>query len=253
MEIRINKEKNIGNVLFVVEGAKTEFSILKKIFVDILGYSYIEKRRGKESRYINQNNPNSCVAVINTANSNMTSISAEDGFLDTMFKRLVEEYKYPIDRAAIYFIFDRDPESNRDTETIKEYIQTLQNPYDNPNEIRAGQLLLNYPSVEAFTVSNFENDSWKIKVGLGKELKNYVSNHPYIQLNKISENTLEQATSEFYKYVRTFDENVDIDDFSDVSMRIFDFEETNYEETQTYNLFSMLTLAFLQLGIIEVD
>ena len=40
---RIDKNKNIGNVIFIVEGGRkktggTELRLLKKIFADILGY-----------------------------------------------------------------------------------------------------------------------------------------------------------------------------------------------------------------------
>ena len=40
--MKLNKEKHIGRVLFIVEGSQTEFSILRRIFCNILGYSYIE-------------------------------------------------------------------------------------------------------------------------------------------------------------------------------------------------------------------
>ena len=45
--IEINDKKSIGRVLFIVEGSKTEFAILRKIFCDILKYEYIEKRRNR--------------------------------------------------------------------------------------------------------------------------------------------------------------------------------------------------------------
>lgn len=43
--IEINDKKSIGRVLFIVEGSKTEFAILRKIFCDILKYEYIEKKK----------------------------------------------------------------------------------------------------------------------------------------------------------------------------------------------------------------
>lgn len=45
--MKLNKDKNIGRVLFIVEGSQTEFSILKRIFCNLLGYDYIEKRRNR--------------------------------------------------------------------------------------------------------------------------------------------------------------------------------------------------------------
>ncbi len=43
--------KHIGRVLFIVEGSRTEFSILRRIFCNLLGYSYIEKRRNRPSYF----------------------------------------------------------------------------------------------------------------------------------------------------------------------------------------------------------
>ena len=43
--IRLNRQKSIGRVLFVVEGGRTEFSLLRRIFCDVLNYEYVEKRR----------------------------------------------------------------------------------------------------------------------------------------------------------------------------------------------------------------
>ena len=43
--IELNTEKSIGRVLFIVEGSRTEFVILRKIFCDILKYEYVETSR----------------------------------------------------------------------------------------------------------------------------------------------------------------------------------------------------------------
>ena len=45
MDIKLNKNKRIGKVLFIVEGEKTEFLILRKIFTSIFDYQLeMEKR-----------------------------------------------------------------------------------------------------------------------------------------------------------------------------------------------------------------
>ena len=38
-------DKSIGDVIFVVEGAKNEFSLLKRVLTEILHYEYIRKNR----------------------------------------------------------------------------------------------------------------------------------------------------------------------------------------------------------------
>ncbi len=41
--MKLIKNKRIGKVLFVVEGSKHEFSLIKKIFEDLLGYQRIKR------------------------------------------------------------------------------------------------------------------------------------------------------------------------------------------------------------------
>lgn len=50
--MRINKEKRIGQVLFIVEGSSTEFNYLYKIFCGLLGYSYVAKKRNTPDYYV---------------------------------------------------------------------------------------------------------------------------------------------------------------------------------------------------------
>jgi len=250
--ICVHKNKSIGNVLFIVEGEKTEFSILRKVFCNILGYSFIGMNRRGYDTFIDNDNKNSRVAVINTKYSNISSISGDEDYLDQVFDTLNTEYHFPIDKAAIYFLFDRDPESNTDSALIRNYIKHLQNPYDNADYSRAGQILLSYPSIETFTASAFIDGIENFKFGTGKELKAYLSHKPEVQLNKMSEEGIKKATDEFIRYVNECNESFDVDDFSETSIAIFDREEKIYERSKVYDLFSMLMLAFLQLGIVEV-
>ena len=72
-------------------------------------------------------------------------------------------------------------------------------------------------------------------------------------MNKISEETLRIATEEFMACLQYIDQKWDIDDFSKTSHLIFDMQEEKYASSGGYDLFSMLILSFIQLGIIEVD
>ena len=119
--IELNKQKNIGRVLFIVEGSKSEFVILRKIFCDILQYEYIEKRRNQPDTFQSKNSSFSRVAVINTKESNIRDITENESYLDDLFDMLITEYNFPVDQAAIYYLFDRDPESNTDVDRIKDY------------------------------------------------------------------------------------------------------------------------------------
>lgn len=196
--IEINDKKSIGRVLFIVEGSKTEFAILRKIFCDILKYEYIEKRRNRPDTFKSKNNSTSKVAVINTEESNINYITDSEEYLDVLFEMLRKKYDFPVDNAAIYYLFDRDPKSNTDVERIKTYIGENKN----------------------------------------------------IQFNKFSKSIVLNAADEFLKYLFNEKLNYDLDDFSPTSKEIFSRQEKEYLSGNGYKLFSMLTLAFMQLGII---
>jgi len=249
--MKLNKDKHIGRVLFIVEGSRTEFSILRRIFCNILEYSYIEKRRNKPAYFTSTKDRFSQVAVVNTKESNIRDICENEKYLDDVFDVLREQYRFPVDQSAIYYLFDRDPKSNTDSLLIENYILSLSNPYDN-NDYKAGQLLLSYPSIESYIISNFRDTTGALRFSLGKEAKAYIGKNTDIQINKISESTLIKAADEFLEYLANEQIIFDIDEFSEAGHTVFTKQETEYLSGRGYRLFSMLTLAFLQMGIIEM-
>lgn len=70
---------------------------------------------------------------------------------------------------------------------------------------------------------------------------------------KISEDTLIKAADEFLKYLLSEQVAFDIDKFSEASHAVFTKQEAEYVSGRGFRLFSMLTLAFLQMGIIETE
>lgn len=251
--MKFNKEKHIGRVLFIVEGSQTEFSILRRIFCNLLGYSYIEKRRNRPARFTSTKDRFSQIAVINTRESNIRDISENESYLDDIFDALREQYRFPVDQSAIYYLFDRDPKSNTDSDLIENYIHSLANPYVNDDGYKAGQLLLSYPSIESYIISNFREETSTLRFQLGKDAKAYIGKNTDIQTNKISEETLLKATCEFLEYLKIELIDFNIDNFSAASHTVFTKQETEYLSGMGYKVFSMLTLAFLQMGIIELD
>lgn len=250
--MRINKDKSIGRVLFIVEGGKTEFSLLRRIFCNVLGYEYIEKRRDKANFFQSRNKSTSKVAVINTEESNISDILDENDYLDDVMATLVTEYKFPIDRSAIYYLFDRDPVSNVDTNLIVKLLNDLQNPYENEN-LRGGLLLLSYPSIETYIVSSFAQDTYKTEFSLGSDVKAYVASNNHMQFNKLSEDTLIKAAYELMKYLESEDIELNIDYFGKSNSEIFYRQEEYFKIHSKYRLVSLLSIAFIQLGIIEIE
>ncbi len=250
--MKLNKDKHIGRVLFIVEGSHTEFSILRRIFCNLLGYSYIEKRRNRPTYFTSAQDRFSQVAVINTQESNIRDISENESYLDDVFDALREQYQFPVDQSAIYYLFDRDPKSNTDSALIERYISSLADPYENEDGYKAGQLLLSYPSIESYIISNFKDDAAALRFPLGRDAKAYVGANNDIQTNKISEETLIHAAHEFLKYLEQEQIAFDIDAFQPASKTIFSKQEAEYLSGAGFRVFSMMTLAFLQMGILEM-
>lgn len=149
-------------------------------------------------------------------------------------------------------VFDRDPKSNTDSALIEKYILSLGNPYDNEDGYKAGQLLLSYPSIESYIISNFKDDVNLLHFELGRDTKTYIGANTDIQTNKISEETLIKAAYEFLKYLESEKIEFDIDRFAPASHAVFAKQETEYLSGAGFRVFSMMTLAFLQMGILEM-
>lgn len=250
--MRLNKDKRIGRVLFIVEGSRTEFTLLRRIFHDLLGYRYLEKRRNSPDYFKSENDSFSRVAVINTQESNIRYIDDEQ-YLDEIFDVLRDQYRFPVDQSAVYYLFDRDPRSNKNPALIEKYIRTLHDPYgSDADDYYSGQLLLSYPSIESYTISNFKENVSSLRFKLGQDAKAYISANTEIQIHNISKETLLNAAREFFTYLKNEDIAFDIDEFSDASYKVFSKQEEEYLSGEGFKAFSMLTLALLQMGIIEI-
>ena len=249
----LQKNKSIGHVLFIVEGGRHEFTVLKQVFVKLLGYQMISKKRSKSKYeyFQSRNNSHNVVAVINTETSNIKSIKDENGFLDTIYEELIQKYYFDLQNSAIYYLFDRDVLSNTDRELIKELLKTLQNSRENENYLMGGLLLLSYPSIEAFDVSNFIDNTFSLEYKLGSELKDYIKdNAKAISLNKFNENTIQRANVEMLKYFKNNNIDLDLDHLGESNLQIFNNQEAFYMEEKKYKVISLLSLALLDLGIL---
>lgn len=249
--MQLNKNKRIGKILLIVEGGKHEFSLIKKIFEDILGYKRIEKRRTKATYYESQTDSHSIVAVINTKTSNIGSINEKE-YLDRIFIELLERYDFDVNNAAVYYLFDRDPKSNVDPNLILNLIQTLKNSRENEDNMMGGMLILSYPSIEAYEISNFKDNSYKLFAKLGEDAKKFINkNTDVISMNKISEETIMHAGMELLNYLEEAGLQLDLDSFFDVNEKIFKEEEKCFEKNKEYFLLSMMSCVLLDLGILR--
>ena len=251
--LKINFKRNIGTVLIVVEGAKDEFELLKHIFRDVLHYNYIEKSRNQKNfknydEFIMKGNENSRVIVINAKNSNLSSIKKDKEYLNEIYKRLYEEYGIDTKNINVYFLWDRDNNSNPQDIT-KNLLGILGNSLENKDEEMNGLLLLSYPSLESYLISNFVKDNLFLKE---KNLKNYIKSQGY-KINKIDKHTILKATKMMFKSLLDLGiTEYDLDDFSKTSLDIFNKEEDIYNKRKYYNLLSLISIMLLDLNIITI-
>lgn len=80
---------------------------------------------------------------------------------------------------------------------------------------------LSYPSIESYTILNFDRNSYNIQLTLGKDAKNFIAQRLYIQLNRLSEETLFTASTTFLECLRKYDLTLDTDYFSETSEYVF--------------------------------
>lgn len=111
---------------------------------------------------------------------------------------------------------------------------------------------MSYPCIEAYTVSNFIDDTHLMKFDIGDKVKAYVTTqNNQIQLNKITIETIEKATDEMMKYFSAEKIDFSIDNIGQMNNDIYIRQEKEYSKESAYNLVSLLSIAFIDLGIIE--
>ncbi len=273
MKISLNKDIDIGKVLFVVEGQSTEFTILDRVLVKLFDYQLDTYKRPHDLQkgeiptlsqfkyrwYKPKSNQKikGRICVTNTQSSNIGSISSEE-YLDNLFVALISDDRNAITnlkQLQIYYLFDRDPESNTNVDLIKDLMNKLVNSRKN-NEIMQGMLLLSYPAVESFTLSHFESNILQLQFpttkSQGEKIKNYLERKG-INQDKINDDTLIHAMQELFLSLDIINDcQYNLDDFGQCNRDVFAFEEEQKQKTNLYNALSLIGIALLDLGLIEI-
>ncbi len=259
----INTSKNIGKVIYIVEGEGAEFDIIYKLFTKLLGYNLIQKRRSKDKVrcFVSKDNSNSIVYVINSINSNIKSIisnptiSLEEYYNSTfdLINRSISNYDYKVDafNSRKYFLFDGDrPEDMQQCkDIIIKLFEKFNNSFgtdDDSDFEMGGMLLVSYPCIEILLMSLFTQNDYNKDFG---PIKDYCSKNGYAT-NKIKNfSCINSLVDKFINQLNSIDINsIDIDDIS-----IFNKKILKYEESNDYNFFiSMFCLSLIDLGIIEL-
>lgn len=269
---RIDKNKNIGNVIFIVEGGRkktggTELRLLKKIFADILGYEVQELRRDSEEFIGYGCNPQFRVFALNLPKNQLTQLT-EDA-IDSLFCRLREEFGIKPEDCPIFFIYDRDALSYKRNELRGKYVKKYTDPYGNDNGDQ-GQLLLSYPAIESYLLSCIEDDTFKQSYLLGQQAKSTLTNlictEDYETKTDIHMKTVdlvftEETIEAENKLLHSINEmnnglttmgigEYDLDNLAPILLDVYDYQQKRYISENTFSLFSFVGMALLELGVI---
>lgn len=250
---RINKSKNIGNVIFVVEGGRpetggTELRLLKKIFSDIFDYEVKELRRGCDEFIGYGNNPYSRVFALNLQKNQLTELTDET--IDELFCRIKEDFEIKPEDCPIFFLYDRDFKSYGTNELRRPYVQRYTDPYSD-DQGNQGQLLLSYPAVESYLLSCIQEDIFEQSYFLGRDLK------PELVKINCSEKSIESgdhlihATIEMDKGLEAFGlDNYDLDNLAPTLLGVYDSQQQKCAADKKFSLLSLVSMALLELGVI---
>lgn len=247
--LKINK--NIGDVVIVVEGESEEFKLLKHIFTKVLDYNYLSIRRNKimKDRFVSKSNTSSSIIVANTSTSNIKSILEDCDYKDKLYRLLKCDYNRSLKNVPIYILWDRDVDSNKE-DTVLKSLLTFRSALDNDYEMN-GLLLLSYPCVESYEFSNFNKQLWKINfkssMDAKKKMKMIIP-----KLDDINENSLLLAVENMH---RTMKKNgirfYDPSNFLKENVKIFNKESEEYLNNKYFNALSLISIMLIDLGIIS--
>lgn len=269
---RIDKTKNIGNVIFVVEGGRpdtggTELRLLKKIFADILDYEVQELRRGSEEFIGHGQNSQFHVFALNLPKNQLTQLTEDS--IDELFCRLREEFKIKPEDCPIFYLYDRDVLSYHRNELRGKYVKKYTDPYGT-DEGNQGQLLLSYPAIESYLLSCIKDNTVKMSFKLGQEAKtiltneicsNYNADKTDIHMKTVdlvfsediteAEKRLIHSVNEMDSGLKTMGiQSYDLDNLAQTLLEVYDYQQQKYNEENVFLLLSLVGMALLELGVI---
>lgn len=248
--LKINKNKSLGEVVIVVEGESEEFKLLKHIFTQVFDYNYFSIRRNKimRDKFVSKSNKNSSIIIANTSNSNIKSIMEDKDYKDKLYELLKNEYNRSLKSVPIYILWDRDMDSNK-KEIVLKSLNTFTSSLDNNYEMN-GLLLLSYPCVEAYELSNFDKQLWKktfsSSIDAKKQIKTIIP-----KLIDINESTLLLAVENMHRTMKKYGiRDYDPSNFQKENIKIFRNETEEYIKNKYFNALSLISVMLIDLGII---
>lgn len=113
--MRINRNKRIGNVIFVVEGKKSEPKLIRDVFQKIFGFDVYQTNKNEDLIRLGKSTDiYSKVVIITNNKPQIKCVLNETDYIDNLFG-LLTKHNISHDDSAIYYIFDKD---DNDEESI---------------------------------------------------------------------------------------------------------------------------------------
>ena len=250
MKLQLNKNKRIGRVIFFVEGDEDEPSLLRSIFCDVLGYNVIvrDKRNKAVKEYGKKSDAFSKVFVVPVPYPAIKKLPVEQDVMDEIYS-VLSKHGLASDEASTFYLFDRDYQSNT-SRHVESKIALLKNPLDNGPEM-PGAFLISYPCLQAYYCQAHGDG---ICFPESKDAKKHVNVN---NLKSLSEEKVMVACGAMLSCLenirgKKFDPE-ELDDYSVINNAVFSFEEDKrFHRDGEFLTLSLLSLALLDLGILEI-
>lgn len=242
--MKLIQNKSIGTVIYVVEGFVGEAELLKEIYHKILHYRVVEYKNTNKICLYDGNNRYSRIYIIPAEHSAIKKFKPKSDYFEKIYSRLSNEYNLDVESSAVYFLFDRDKESNRPG-IISKNISIYKNSRDNGYEMN-GLFLLSYPCLESFYYNcNKKNIFFKNS----QDAKNDLNN------KNITEQKLIDGLKQLFKIFKDYEISFkleNLDDFSSINNEVFKKEEDEYQN-KGYHALSLIFFSLIDLGIIDLE
>lgn len=246
--MRINRNKRIGNVIFVVEGKKSEPKLIRDVFQKIFGFDVYQTNKNEDLIRLGKSTDiYSKVVIITNNKPQIKCVLNETDYIDNLFG-LLTKHNISHEDSAIYYIFDKD---DNDEESIISLMDKFTNSRDNEGFEMNGLFLISYPCIESFYANCFIENH---QAESSKSLKKFVNLNRYRNINEAA---LLNGVTNFYNIVTKdfkiqFNE-FDFDNFGKVNNKIFKAEKDYFLKYKMYKTLSLVFVCLFDLDLVALE
>lgn len=249
-QIVMNSDKRIGKVIFIVEGEKTEPTLISHIFGTLFNFNVVISNKKGCHELKKEEDKYSVVYIIQAEYPQINKLENSKDYFDKIYRRLTSEYHLDVENSAIFYIFDRDRNCNRPA-VIRHYLNQFSNSRESKEFDMHGLFLLSYPCVEAFLLhANFKEEELSCGAMAKEKTKDFL-------ITKIQEENLKNVLNLFLKFCENMDHSPfslkELDDFTKRNHSIFNLEEQQFQNKSTYHTLSLLIVALLDLDLLSIQ